>query len=57
MTPGEDAGVVRQGTNGKPLYSPVLEWTDKAAADRFSSAVVALVQAEHPDALAEPVPA
>ena len=53
----DGAGNTRGGTNGKPLYSPVLEWTDKAAADRFSSAVVALVQAEHPDALAEPVPA
>ena len=53
----DGAGNTRRGTNGKPLFSPVLEWLDKAAADRFSSAVIASVQAEYPDALADPVPA
>ena len=53
----DGAGNTRRGTDGKVLYSPVLEWTDKVSADKFSSAVIALVQAQHPDALAEPVPA
>lgn len=37
--------------DGKQQYVPILEWTDKAAADRFSGAVVAAILAEHPDAL------
>jgi hypothetical protein len=37
---------------GKQRYSPVLEWTDKQAGDRFSQAVVDAVRAEHgPEAL------
>ena len=47
----DGAGNVRRGTNGKPLYVPILEWADKAAATAFSHAVVAAVLAEHPDAL------
>lgn len=42
---------VRRGTNGKPLYVPILEWADRPAATAFSHAVVAAVLAEHPDAL------
>lgn len=37
---------------GKQRFAPVLEWSDKAAADRFSQAVVDAVRAEHgPEAL------
>jgi hypothetical protein len=33
--------------DGRPAYSPVIEWRDRALADRFSAALVALVRAEH----------
>jgi hypothetical protein len=37
---------------GKQRYVQFLEWTDKAASDRFSAAVVAAVRAVHgPEAL------
>jgi hypothetical protein len=32
---------------GKQRFAPVLEWSDQAAADRFSQAVVDAVRAEH----------
>lgn len=32
---------------GKQRYSPVLEWDGREASDRFSTAVVEAVQAEH----------
>jgi hypothetical protein len=34
--------------NGKPAYLPVLEWRDRALADRFSEAVVTLIQRARP---------
>lgn len=40
-----------RSANGKVLYAPVLEWRDRDLADRFSEAVVELIQREHPDAL------
>jgi hypothetical protein len=43
----------RIGADGKPSYSPVVEWRSRDLADRFSAAVVALVRATHPDALAK----
>jgi hypothetical protein len=37
---------------GKQRYAPIMEWSDKAAADRFSQAVVDAVRVEHgPEAL------
>jgi hypothetical protein len=37
---------------GKQKYSALLQWRDKAAADRFSEAVIAAIRAEHgPEAL------
>ena len=44
-------GRQRNGADGKPSYSPDLEWRSRDLADRFSAAVVALVGAAHPDAL------
>jgi hypothetical protein len=41
----------RIGADGKPSYSPAVEWRSRDLADRFSAAVVALVRAAHPDAL------
>jgi hypothetical protein len=37
--------------NGKAAYVPVLEWKNRELTDRFSAAVVELVQREHPAAL------
>ena len=37
--------------NGKAAYMPVLEWKNRELTDRFSAAVVELVQREHPAAL------
>ena len=36
--------------SGKRQYAALLEWRDRDLADGFSAAVVALVEAEHPDA-------
>src|SRR5450755_3127635 len=40
--------------NGKQRYAPIMEWSDKQAADRFSAAVVAAVRAEHGTEALEP---
>jgi hypothetical protein len=44
------------GPDGRRAYSAILEWRDRDTANHFSAAVVALVSAQHPDALdgAEP---
>jgi hypothetical protein len=34
-------GTVRKGDNGKTLYTPVLEFTDKETRDAFSNKVIA----------------
>ena len=47
----DGAGNARRGPNGKSLYTPVLEWADRHAADAFSHSVLAAVLAEHPAAL------
>ena len=41
---GKDGNGIRDDA-GKLRYVPMLEWTDKAAADRFSEAVLAAVEA------------
>lgn len=46
---GADGTTIKK--DGKTQYVPILEWTDKAASDRFSEAVVAAVEAEYPGAL------
>ena len=42
--------------DGKSSYSPAVEWRNRDLADRFSAAVVALVRAGHPTALAGRAP-
>lgn len=42
---------LRDSETGKLRYAPILEWPDRATANRFSDAVVALVEQEHPDAV------
>ncbi len=44
-----DGQVILEG--GKRKYAPVAEIPDRAVRDRFSDAVVALVQAAHPEDL------
>ena len=34
--------------NGKPIYTPVLEWRTREISDRFSAAVIAAVRQAHP---------
>ena len=36
---------------GKKQYAAILQWADRATADRWSVAVVELVRAAHPDVL------
>jgi hypothetical protein len=43
-------GSAKRGQNGKPTYVPVMEWASKEAADRFSDAVIAAIEREHPGA-------
>jgi hypothetical protein len=38
----------RRDANGKPAYSPILQWRDKDLSKRFSATVVELVRAAHP---------
>jgi len=39
----------RIGADGKPAFEPVAEWRDRETSDRFSSAVIDLIRAAHPD--------
>ena len=43
-------GTVKKGDNGKPMYTPIIEWDSKAAADRFSASVIGALEAEYPGA-------
>ena len=43
-------GNPKRNEAGKVVYSPVLEWSDKETADRFSGGVVELVERAHPGA-------
>jgi hypothetical protein len=44
-------GRQRIGVDGKPSYSPVVEWRSCDLNDRYSAAVVAMVRAAHPEAV------
>jgi hypothetical protein len=46
-------GCVRKGDNGKPLYTPVLEFTDRETRDAFSARVVAALLEFAPSAFEE----
>lgn len=41
-------GEVMKDDKGKILYTPVMEWSSRETADRFSNAVIAAVEREHP---------
>src|SRR4051794_17696828 len=40
----------RVGGDGKPVFEPVAEWKDRDTSNAFSSAIVALISAAHPEA-------
>jgi hypothetical protein len=42
-------GNAKRDEKGKIAYVPVVEWTDREAADRFSEAVIAAVEREYPN--------
>jgi hypothetical protein len=44
-------GRQRIGLNGKPAYTPILEWRTSELKNGFSAKVVQLVLEKHPDAL------
>jgi hypothetical protein len=47
-------GTVLRRDDGRIAYAPILKFTTREASDRFSTAVVAAVQARYPEALAVP---
>jgi hypothetical protein len=44
---GADGQAQRDRESGKVRYVPMLEWPDRATADRFSAAVITAVEAAH----------
>lgn len=44
-------GRPRLGASGKPTYNQIIEFVDRAAADRFRDLVLDALRREHPDAL------
>jgi DNA-binding cell septation regulator SpoVG len=46
-------GQPRADVNGKPIYSQLIEFRDRATADRFSAMVISLLEAVHPDTLTD----
>lgn len=41
-------GTVRRNHEGKAQYTPVIEWTNRDSSDRFSEAVIAAIEEQHP---------
>lgn len=48
----DGSGQVKKDDRGKQQFASILEWTDREAATRFSEAVIAAIEAEHPTAFA-----
>ena len=48
---GADGAAKRDNVTGKVRYAPILEWLDRATADRFSIAVIDALDALHPGAV------
>jgi hypothetical protein len=46
-----DGQAVRDPATGKLKYAALLEWSDRAVADRFSAAVIDAIEAQHPGAV------
>ena len=45
---GRDGQPIRDKTTGKARYIPLVTWPDRQTSDRFSEAVIAAVEAQHP---------
>ena len=43
-------GAAQRDDRGKMTYAPLLEWENRAMADRFSAAVVAAIEDQYPGA-------
>lgn len=43
-------GVQVTGADGKARWTPILEWTSKDAADKFSEAVIGAIEIDNPGA-------
>jgi hypothetical protein len=43
-------GNAKRDDKGKVAYVPIIEWADREASDKFSEAVIAAVEREHPGA-------
>jgi hypothetical protein len=46
------SGMAMRDDKAKIQYVPILEWSDRETAKRFSSAVIELIRQQYPDALA-----
>jgi hypothetical protein len=44
-------GNPRLDASGKPLFNQIIEFRDRATADRFNAMVIDLIRAAHPEAL------
>jgi hypothetical protein len=44
-------GNPRLDASGKPLFNQIIEFRDRATADRFNAMVIDLIRASHPEAL------
>jgi hypothetical protein len=49
----DQEGLQKRNINGKPRYTPFLEWRDRSLYSWFSDTLVALIFDAHPDALKE----
>jgi hypothetical protein len=46
-------GTAKRDDKGKIVYIPLISWTDKETADKFSESVIQAVEREHPGATEE----
>jgi len=44
----------RVDANGKPIFNQIIEFRDRAAADKLNALVLGLIRAEHRAALSHP---
>lgn len=49
----DGSGNAKRNDAGKVQYTPILEWADRDAANRFSEAVCGAVEREYPEAFAD----
>jgi hypothetical protein len=49
--PAVENGQLKRDQGGNVVYYPAVKWRDRKTGDKFSSAVLRLLRAKHPDAL------